>query len=310
MSEFMDPSSESPLGKQRTELLGTELSHRKPAITHASGARLSLALAHDIVSERMVPEHAPPAVFWEHVYRYRFACNFVEFKRVLDIACGEGYGAAALLKAGAASVIGVDICPEVCEQARRKYGLDARAGRANSIPLPSSSIDVVVSFETIEHLDSPGRFLDECCRVLAPGGRLVVSTPNRDFYGGSGSGNPYHCSELSESEIVALIGARFKTWRVFTQRTIRAKWWSARSLAAVDTPWFRIRGFGRLRQILRGIACTYTSGEVSERYRVSPIEAVLSYDLPLGSIIGEYSIRERGRPGSEEFEYLILVADI
>ena len=169
MSEFMGPSSESPLGKQRTEVLGTELSDRIPVITHASGTGLSLALAPEIVSERMVPEHAPPAVFWEHVYRYRFASKFVEFKRVLDIACGEGYGAAALLKAGAASVIGIDIYPEVCEQARRKYGLDARAGRANSIPLSSSSIDVVVSFETIEHLDSPVRFLDECCRVLAPG---------------------------------------------------------------------------------------------------------------------------------------------
>src|SRR5262249_12330831 len=156
-------------------------------------------------AERMVPEHAPPAVFWEHIYRYRFASKFVRNRRVLDIACGEGYGAAALLKAGAASVVGIDICPEVCEHARLKYGIDARVGGAHRIPLPDQSIDLIVSFETIEHIEAPERFLDECCRVLAPEGSLIVSTPNRDFYGGSGSGNPFHCSELSEDEMIALI---------------------------------------------------------------------------------------------------------
>src|SRR5215831_8579299 len=121
----------------------------------------------EFTGERMVPEQTPPAVFWEHIYRYRFASEFVKGKRVLDIACGEGYGAAALLKAGAASVVGVDICPETCEHARRKYGIDARVGHVHSIPLPSHVIDVIVSFETLEHVDLPGRFLDECCRVLA-----------------------------------------------------------------------------------------------------------------------------------------------
>ena len=89
-------------------------------------ATLSPALENN--AERMVPESSGSFTFWEHVYRYAFACRLAEGKRVLDVACGEGYGAAALRKAGAAQVIGVDISEEVCLHARRKYGLDARAG--------------------------------------------------------------------------------------------------------------------------------------------------------------------------------------
>lgn len=109
-------------------------------------------------TERMLPDEAHARIFWEHIARYRFAKDFVRGKRVLDIACGEGYGAASLAKAGAASVIGVDIASEVCEHARRKYGLDARAGDAQSIPVQDRSIDLVVSFETIEHVDAPDCF--------------------------------------------------------------------------------------------------------------------------------------------------------
>src|SRR5437868_8858698 len=99
----------------------------------------------DFTGERMVPERAGSETFWEHIYRYRFATGFVRNKRVLDIACGEGYGTAALLQAGAASVIGVDISADVCDHARRKYGIDARPGNALNIPLPGQSVDVVIS---------------------------------------------------------------------------------------------------------------------------------------------------------------------
>src|ERR1019366_4929606 len=135
--------------------------------------------------------------FWEHVYRYAFACRFVRGKRVLDIACGEGYGAAALQKAGAARVTGVDISEAACFHARSKYGIDAKLGAAEKIPLGEGSVDVVVSFETIEHIPNPDRFLDECVRVLVPGGRLIISTPNKSIYGQAVQ-NPYHWSEMTE----------------------------------------------------------------------------------------------------------------
>src|SRR6266576_1247061 len=74
--------------------------------------------------ERMIPEKAESATFWEHIYRYRFATRYVRNKRVLDIACGEGYGSFGLLRAGSASVVGVDISEEACANARQKYGID------------------------------------------------------------------------------------------------------------------------------------------------------------------------------------------
>src|SRR5690242_18456144 len=116
----------------------------------------TLVLDHN-AGERMVPEVADQSTFWEHVYRYAFACHFVAGKRVLDVACGEGYGAAALQRVGAASVVGVDVSELACSHVRSKYGLDARAGGAEQIPLADNSVDVVVSFETIEHVRNPGR---------------------------------------------------------------------------------------------------------------------------------------------------------
>ena len=168
-------------------------------------------------TERMVPDEAHARIFWEHIARYRFAKDFVSGKRVLDIACGEGYGAAALVKAGAASVTGVDISPEICEHARRRYGLDARTGDAQAIPLPDRSIDLVVSFETIEHVDAPATFLGECARVLVPEGTLIVSTPNRPVYSGKGGQNPFHRLEFDEGEFVDLLCSRFRTVRLYTQ---------------------------------------------------------------------------------------------
>ena len=194
-------------------------------------------------TERMVPEGAHARIFWEHVARYRFAKDFVRGKRVLDIACGEGYGAAALAKAGAASVVGVDLSPDVCDHARQKYGIDARPGDAQAIPLPDRSIDLVVSFETIEHVADPGAFLRECARVLVREGMLIVSTPNRPVYSPEGTRNPFHRVEFDEREFVELLESRLQTVRIYTQFPQTAAWWSHRSLAAERSPWLRDQGF-------------------------------------------------------------------
>jgi SAM-dependent methyltransferase len=261
----------------------------------------------EFTGERMVPERAPARVFWEHIYRYRFASGFVKEKRVLDIACGEGYGAAALLKAGAATVIGVDISTEVCEHARRKYDVDARTGSAHDIPLPVRSVDVVVSFETVEHVDKPELFLDECARCLVPGGLLIISTPDREICGESGSSNPFHCSELSQDELVSMIISRFKRWRTYTQRPVSAPWWSLRSISALSSPWLNVRGFTRLRESLTDLACPHIKDEPDERYRQFPVNAVLAKDPWLSSLVNQYAVRRRGR---ETAEYVVVVAEL
>lgn len=205
-------------------------------------------LVRELVSERMVPEDADMFTFWEHLYRYAFASHFVRQRRVLDIACGEGYGAAALQCAGASRVIGIDISKSVCERAHKKYGIDAIPGGAEQIPLSDGTIDVIVSFETIEHVSQPGRFLDECVRVLAPNGRLIISTPRR---GAFNQKNPYHCAELTEDEFADALRSRFRECHFYTQRPTCAAWWSARTLVCEDTPWKRIRGFSRLRHAIQ-----------------------------------------------------------
>src|SRR5258708_5302880 len=113
----------------------------------------------DNAGERMIPDVSGGFTFWESIYRYALSCLFVSGKRGLDIALGEGYGSAALQKAGAVQVIGVDVSESACLHARNKYGVDTRVGNAEQIPLPDTSVDVIVSFETIEHVRNPERFL-------------------------------------------------------------------------------------------------------------------------------------------------------
>ena len=256
-------------------------------------------------TERMVPEEAHARIFWEHIARYRFAKDFVRGRRVLDIACGEGYGAAALAKAGAASVTGVDISPEACERARRKYGLDARAGDAQAIPVPDRSIDLIVSFETIEHVDAPAVFLRECARVLVQEGTLIVSTPNRPVYSGQGTQNPFHRVEFDEGEFVDLLRARFRSIRLFTQFPQSAAWWSSRSIAAERSPWLRIRGFWRLSSWL----CPAIRTHVNPAIRAAADDVILARDTFPASLFNPYIVRARSERSHERPYILIAVAD-
>src|SRR5437762_9292288 len=94
-------------------------------------------------------------IAYEHWHRYAFARRFVTGKRVLDAACGEGYGT-ALLSTVASAIVGVDIDAETVAHASACYGGGARVrfveGSCTDLPLSDASIDVVVSFETVEHL--------------------------------------------------------------------------------------------------------------------------------------------------------------
>jgi SAM-dependent methyltransferase len=256
-------------------------------------------------TERMVPDEAHARTFWEHVARYRFAKDFARDKQVLDIACGEGYGAAALAKAGAASVTGVDISPEICEHARRKDGLDARAGDGRDIPLPDRSIDLVVSFETIEHVDDPAAFLGECARVLVPEGTLIVSTPNRPVYSGEGGHNPFHRLEFDESEFIELLRQRFQSVRLYTQFPQWAAWWSSRSLAAERSPWLHIKGFWRLASWF----CPAIRTHVNPAVRASADDAILARDTFPSSLFNPYIVRNRLEGNLERPYILVAVAE-
>lgn len=163
----------------------------------------------------MIPEHNQgDLVYGEHLVRYLFAAQFVRGKTVLDVACGSGYGTALLARHQAESVAGLDNSREAVEYAQQHYALpnvSFTLGNAEQLPFPDASFDVVVSFETIEHVREYEVFLQELKRVLKPTGLLILSTPNKDVYP---AGNPFHIKEFRIPELEQLLGNYFSNVRL------------------------------------------------------------------------------------------------
>lgn len=160
--------------------------------------------------ERTLPG-IPEENYWfqRHVAAYRFAAEQVRGMRVLDAGCGEGYGA-AILAGTAAEVVGVDRDGGVVRHASSRYpGVSFEVGDLTAIPFPGRSFDVVAALQVIEHLERPREFLDECARVLKPGGLLILSTPNQLTFSPRGVRNPFHTFEFSPGELRAILEGRF-----------------------------------------------------------------------------------------------------
>lgn len=159
----------------------------------------------------------------EHLHRYMLARDYCRGRDVLDVASGEGYGA-ALLAQVATSAVGVEISAEAAGHAAAQYrapNLRYLQGDARALPLADQSVDVVTSFETIEHFFEQDVFLSEVRRVLRPGGLLLVSSPDRDVYSPPGSAaNEFHVRELSRGEFEGLLGRHFAHVRLLGQRPI------------------------------------------------------------------------------------------
>jgi ubiquinone/menaquinone biosynthesis C-methylase UbiE len=173
--------------------------------------------------ERFVPGEMHGNIELEHRHRYLFASQFVSGKAVLDIACGEGYGSALLAKS-ARRVIGVDIADRAVEHAKQRYqaeNLEFAIGSCAAIPLGDGAVEVVVSFETIEHHAEHEAMMHEINRVLRPGGLLVISSPDKLEYSDKPSfRNPFHVKELYEEEFQELLSTHFRNVRLFGQRVV------------------------------------------------------------------------------------------
>ncbi len=189
-----------------------------PALTSPTSAAATITFT----GERFMPEVRGP-IWYEHWHRYAAVAPLAAGKRVLDAACGEGYGS-YLLAYDAADVVGVDIAPDAIAHAGERYtrpNLRFVAGSVTALPLPSASVDLIVSFETIEHLREQEQMLVEFRRVLAADGVLVISSPNRPVYNeGAGIENHFHVRELDRAELAAVLAPAFPRQLWYAQRVI------------------------------------------------------------------------------------------
>ncbi|MRX71194.1 methyltransferase domain-containing protein [Bacillus lacus] len=176
--------------------------------------------------ERLIPEMLKPTngMLLEHVARYYFATPYAG-ERVLDIACGTGYGShmvAKHCKREIKELIGVDIDPEAVTYANRQYHhqkITFLEGNAMDPQLPErlGQFDTILCFETIEHVEDDRLVLENLYKMLKPGGTLVISTP---FGRGRGipTNEPYHIHQLTRDEFNELLSEQFGDIEMYYQR--------------------------------------------------------------------------------------------
>ncbi|MGO9009111.1 MAG: methyltransferase domain-containing protein [Bryobacteraceae bacterium] len=179
----------------------------------------------EFTGERLIPGQVDVDLLNEHLARYAFAARLAHGKRTLDAGCGAGYGSAELA-AHADSVTGADLAAEAVEFASAHYRLPNLAfeqASCDRLPHPDACFDLVVAFEVIEHLERWHEFLLEARRVLAPGGQLIVSTPNKLYYTesrGTHGANPFHVHEFDFEEFRGALQSVFPHVTLFLENHV------------------------------------------------------------------------------------------
>lgn len=169
--------------------------------------------------ERMVPAyHKGHMVYGEHTVRYEAAAEIVRNKVVLDIASGSGYGSSHL-SMSAKKVYGVDVDADAIKYSQKNYSsknVSFMLGDGTNIPLDDNSVDVVISFETIEHIEDYTKFMEEVKRVLKDDGIMILSTPNDIEFPES---NHFHIHEFERRELERLVSKYFSNTESYFQGT-------------------------------------------------------------------------------------------
>lgn len=157
----------------------------------------------------------------QHTHRYKWV-NKIAYGKVLDIACGIGYGSCLLINPQITSYLGIDISPEAIITANKNYGNNKKnsfkLGDIFDTKLDNASIDTIISFETIEHVSKPSKAIKELSRILSHQGILVGSVPTyryeqlctRTF-----GKNKYHLSIFTIDKIKKIILRHFKYCKFF-----------------------------------------------------------------------------------------------
>lgn len=179
----------------------------------------------EFTGERFTPE-CVREIWYEHMHRYAFAAPHAQGREVLDAACGEGYGAALLAQNGASAVLGIDVSASAIAHAQRRYGSlpglrFAEADVTRLDHLPAASFDLIVSFETLEHLHAQERMVAGFRRLLRPDGLLILSSPDKKTYSeASGFHNEFHVRELYREELETLLAREFPAVRLLGQKLL------------------------------------------------------------------------------------------
>lgn len=174
--------------------------------------------------ERIIPDETSAGILALHLKRYAFALPYADGTEVLDAACGAGYGTAYLAQA-AARVVGIDVSADTVEYAGRRYGaanVEFRQMDVTELEFADGSFDVVVSFETLEHVANAPAAVREAARVLRDGGVYVVSTPRVDQTS-SDPENPFHTTEFSPDDFAALLATSFGEVELYGQRRLETR---------------------------------------------------------------------------------------
>jgi SAM-dependent methyltransferase len=162
--------------------------------------------------ERFLPE-CSGEIWYEHWHRYALARQLSSHCTVLDVACGEGYGAAMVAET-AYKVVGVDLSADVIQHAKNNYrhhaNLQFVTASCECLPFSDASFDFAISFETIEHIEKQKEFISELTRVLRPDGVLILSSPNKRLYSDAHDyHNEFHVRELYRNELEELLHETF-----------------------------------------------------------------------------------------------------
>jgi SAM-dependent methyltransferase len=165
-----------------------------------------------LTGERTLPD-VPEENYWfrRHLAVYDWIAERARGRRIVDLACGEGYGSAVLART-AESVVGVDANPEAFAHARAKYTAANLRFERNMVELWRGDVDCVVFLQTIEHVQDPDGVLDHIRDLIGPDGIAFVSTPNVLTLAPKGaerSGNPWHVREYRPADYRELCERHF-----------------------------------------------------------------------------------------------------
>lgn len=156
----------------------------------------------------------------EHLHRYSLALEFASGKKVLDLACGEGYGT-NLIADKCEHITGVDLDNSTITKASEKYtkpNITFTIGNAEKLPFENNIFDLIVSYETIEHVANYKQVVSEIKRVLKSDGLLIISTPNKlNFSDKNNHKNAFHIKEFYELEFIALLQTQFTNCKLLHQ---------------------------------------------------------------------------------------------